>query len=115
MANASQSRKVLFFIAGRTPTVAEQLLIDRLVGQVGVRTVLESTLYGTRAESCDAVAKGAGVSIPAAYSGKTDVTPTGTGATTEDAVVSNGQVIAVTGGNATITVVGGVVTDIVIV
>lgn len=115
MANALQNRKVLFFIAGSVPTAAEQLLIDRTVGQVGVRSVLETSLYGARAESCDVVAKGSGVTIPAAYSGKTVVTPSGSGSESQDAIVSNGQVIAVTQGAATITVVAGVVTSIAIV
>lgn len=114
MSNPNQSRKVLFFCAASKPTVAEQALIDRIVGDVKVRSVADSTLYGTRAESCDVVAKGSGVTIPAAYSAKTDVTPFGTGT---DATVSNGQAVTgvtVTGlgTTATFTTVAGVITAI---
>lgn len=124
MANTNQARKVLFFIAGVTPTAAEQALIDRIVGQVGVRSVLHNTSYGLtggNAEACDVVAKGAGVTIPAAFNGKTDVTPIGTGAAAAvDTVVSNGTVVAtvnVTGAvgaskTCTFTVAGGVITAI---
>ena len=116
MSNSLQDRVILFFIAGTKPTVAEQALIDRLVGTVRIRNVLESCVYGAATlEVCDAVAKGAGVTIPTAYNAKTDVTPTGTAG---DAVIGNGSVVAnvaVTGAGTTctFTVVNGVITAIV--
>lgn len=67
--------KILFFIAGNTPTTAEQAEIDRLndlataaFSEVGVRSAEELTTYGSRVEACDYVAG----DIPAAYSAVTD-------------------------------------------
>lgn len=72
---ALKDRKVLFFIAGNAPTAQEQELIDRIVGNVKVRTLLTSSLYGSAIEPCDAVAAAPTSTIPAAYSGKDDITP----------------------------------------
>lgn len=56
-------RKVLFFIAGTLPTADEQSQIDNIVGNVQVRSNLQSALYGTRLETAAALAG----AIPAAY------------------------------------------------
>lgn len=67
--------KILFFIVGNSPTVAEQAEIDRLndlgtaaFSEVGVRTAEESTLYGANIEDSDYVAG----AIPTEYNAVTD-------------------------------------------
>lgn len=72
---ALRDRKVLFFIAGVSPTAQEQALMDGIVGKVQVRSLLHSSLYGAAAEPCDAVAAAPTSSIPAEYAAKDDVTP----------------------------------------
>ena len=75
--------KVLFFIVGNVPTVAEQALIDRLARdytQVGVRSGDHPATYGDHLESADAVAGTlpAAVSTAIADYASGDVTPTNT-------------------------------------
>jgi hypothetical protein len=56
-------RKVLFFIAGQSPTTDEAAQIAAIVGNVQIRSNLQSALYGDKVEPADAVAG----TIPAAY------------------------------------------------
>lgn len=82
------ARKVLFFIAGVSPTISEQALIDAVVGAVQVRSVLQSSTFGGNLEACDAVA-GLSSVIPEAYSNTySDVTPALAG---RQVVVEDGQ------------------------
>ena len=80
------ARKILYFIAGSTPTAGEAAQIANIVGDVQIRSNLFSAQYGERLEPADGLAG----TIPAAYktaSGGTtvdtdvfpqgDVTPTG--------------------------------------
>lgn len=57
------ARKVLFFIAGRSPTEAEAAQIANIVGNVQIRSNLSSSQYGVALEPADALAG----AIPAAY------------------------------------------------
>lgn len=81
------NRKVLFFIAGVSPTSLERSLIDQIAGRVLVRSALHSANFGANLEVADAVAGVSGV-VPADYAAAyDDVTPAGSG---ESAVVVNG-------------------------
>jgi hypothetical protein len=57
------ARKVLYFIAGDAPTVAEAAQIANIVGDVQIRSAKFDTTYGGRLEPANALAG----SIPAAY------------------------------------------------
>lgn len=70
------TKKILFFIVGTTPTVAEQSMIDWLKDKnvpqyaFGVRSLLASTDYDGDIEPSDYVADvtgAAGTNVPAAY------------------------------------------------
>lgn len=63
-------RKVLYFIAGTTPSTTEAAEIARIEGKVYVRSAAKTTTYGTALESCDAVAG----QVPTAYSAITRAT-----------------------------------------
>ena len=96
-------RKVLFFIAGTSPTVEEAALIARTEGLIGIRTLKASALYGDKLESCDAVAG----TPPAEYLAEfDDVTPEpeGTKATILDGDVIAGVTVSGSGTTATFTV-----------
>lgn len=68
------TKKLLFFIAGTVPTVAEQAQIDALNAlttpgySVGVRSALHNSTYTPNLEACDFVAG----TIPTAYNAKTN-------------------------------------------
>lgn len=77
------TKKVLYFIAGTVPTVAEAIAIAWLnyknvpQYQGGVRSILANPEYGASSdiEDCDFVADAnGGANIPAAYSAKTVLT-----------------------------------------
>lgn len=57
------ARKVLYFIAGITPTATETAQIAQLTGNVQIRSNLRSAGYGDNLEPADALAG----TIPAAY------------------------------------------------
>lgn len=57
------ARKILFFIAGFEPTVAERAAINNIVGNVQIRSVLKTTTFGGNLEPADGLAG----AIPAAY------------------------------------------------
>ncbi len=136
---ALAGQKILFFIAGISPTNVEQDLITQLENQdavVGVRTLLQIATYGAaaRAEAADGVAIAPGNSLVAPYDDAEDfpvVTPAAHGFT---ASVANGATVVVnnsvgtkqketvtaagtitTGGLATVTVTSALLEDPVVV
>ena len=80
------TRKVLYFIAGKSPTVAEQAQIDNIVGNVQIRSNLHSSQYGENLEPADALAG----TIPAAYK-------TGEGDTVDTDLYPDGDVTPIYG------------------
>lgn len=68
------TKRILFFTAGKVPTVAEQAQIDALNAMtspgfsVGVRNSAENAVFGSGIETCDFVAG----TIPTAYNAKTN-------------------------------------------
>lgn len=114
--------KIIYFTAGEQPTTGELAEIAKFNAaavapfELVVRRADVSNSYGAAVEATDYVA-----GTPAApYDGPSydvadpDNPPTGGNLPAAQAVVYDGQVIAVTGGSATITVAAGVVTEIVI-
>lgn len=57
------ARKILFFIAGATPTVLEAAKIAQIVGDVQIRSALFDSTYGGNLEQADGLAG----AIPDAY------------------------------------------------
>ena len=126
------TKKVLFFLAGATPTVNEAAAIAKLEKlasnglEIGVRKgdVSAEFNYGSGPEACDFVAFVSPMTKPAAYSAKTTYDPDtppalGDNMPTTMALWSSGKKYAgctVTGSGtfATPTIVNGVVTGIVL-
>lgn len=110
--------KVLFFTAGALATSGELAAIAAITAlnmepiEVGIRNPDANPNYGAGPEETDFVAG----TVPDLYTEVPVFDPGDFGPTltATQAIVSNGQVIAVAGGNATITVVNNVVTNIVI-
>lgn len=67
------ARKILYFIAGSSPTAGELAQISNIVGNVQIRSNLHSATYGERLEPADGLAG----TIPAAYkTGEGDIVDT---------------------------------------
>lgn len=112
------TKKILFFTAGIDATVAEQAKIDKLLARckpdysVSIRNAAQPT-NGAMVEAAD-YAIGA---IPAAYNGLPVIVETAIPAVSllsTEAIVHSGQVVTIGGAHYTLTIVAGVITNVVV-
>lgn len=98
MSTALRNKVILFFIVGSQANTVEQDLITRLeedAASVRIRSLLQDTTYGGRAEQCDGIAIADNANIPAAYSDAGDfpiLTPAAQGTVVS---VAHGAVVSV--------------------